>query len=124
MRVTTLPILASLLAAALAAAPAAAQQPSPGTEASPAQALEDSGAVRQSQEPEPSVQGVRSPKASTDGETAAPDLQTALTEFYRAPPDVQGNRIQRPNEVGSNPDMAEEPTRSENPSDLSSQETK
>jgi hypothetical protein len=51
-------------------------------------------------------------------------LQQAVEAFYAAPPDLAGNKVPRPNEVGSNPDMAEEPSRSENPSDLSSQEVK
>ncbi|WP_207479689.1 hypothetical protein [Arenibaculum pallidiluteum] len=105
----------------LIACPGMAQQPADGGQA---EAVQQSPAVRDSQQPEPNAQGVRSPKASTNGNTAGQDLQSALADFYEAPPDVQGNRIPRPNEVGSNPDMRNEPTRSENPSDLSSREVK
>ena len=80
--------------------------------------------VQQSQEPPPNQQGVRSPKAETSGETQGAQLQQALADLRRAPPDLQGNPVPRPNQWASEPDMGHEPTRSENPSDLSSQETK
>ncbi|MDQ2105604.1 hypothetical protein [Azospirillum isscasi] len=80
--------------------------------------------VQQSQEPPPNQQGVRAPKASTSGDTQGSELQQALADLRRAPPDLQGNPVPRPNQWASEPDMGHEPTRSENPSDLSSQEAK
>lgn len=87
-------------------------------------ALADDPAVTRSQEPEPNAQGVRTPKASTNGDTQASELQQALAAVRAAPPDLQGNRIPRPNWLASEPDQPNEPTRSQNPSDLSSQEVK
>jgi uncharacterized protein YdeI (BOF family) len=80
--------------------------------------------VQQSQQPQPNEQGVRSPSPETSHQTQSSDLQQALAAVRAAPPDLQGNPVKRPNGLGSNPDMAHEPTRSENPSDLSSQEVK
>ncbi|WP_353860107.1 hypothetical protein [Azospirillum formosense] len=80
--------------------------------------------VQQSQEPPPNQQGVRAPKPTTSGETQGAELQQALADVRRAPPDLQGNPVPRPNQWASEPDMGHEPTRSENPSDLSSQEAK
>lgn len=88
------------------------------------QQLQNDPAVKQSQEPQPNAQGVRSPKASTAGDTQSAELQEALAAVRAAPPDLQGNPMPRPNWLASEPDMENEPTRSQNPSDLSSQEAK
>lgn len=87
-------------------------------------ALAKDPAVQQSQEPHPNAQGIRSPKESTAGNTQSTELQEALAAVRAAPPDLQGNPVPRPNWLASEPDMGNEPTRSQNPSDLSSQETK
>ncbi|MCW2244249.1 hypothetical protein [Azospirillum canadense] len=87
-------------------------------------ALANDPAVKQSQEPEPNAQGVRTPKATTSGETQSSELQQALSAVRAAPPDLQGNKMPRPNWLASEPDQPNEPTRSQNPSDLSSQEVK
>ena len=90
----------------------------------PKEALAQDPAVQQSQEPPPTAQGVRTPKASTSGETQSSALQEALAMVRAAPPDLQGNPVPRPNWLASEPGQPNEPTRSQNPSDLSSQETK
>jgi hypothetical protein len=81
-------------------------------------------AVQQSQEPQPSAQGVRSPTHKTSGDTQAAELADALAAVRRAPPDLQGTPVPRPNPLASEPDDPQEPTRSQNPSDLTSQEAK
>jgi len=81
-------------------------------------------AVQQSQEPQPNAQGIRSPSNETKGNTQAAELSEALAAVRRAPPDLQGTPVPRPNPLASEPDDPREPTRSQNPSDLSSQETK
>lgn len=80
--------------------------------------------VQRSQEPQPDPQGPRPPNASTSGDTQSAELQQALAAVRRAPPDLQGNPVPRPNWLASEPDQGNEPTRSQNPSDLSSQEAK
>lgn len=80
--------------------------------------------VQQSQEPQPNAQGIRSPNAETKGNTQSAELVEALTAVRRAPPDLQGTPVPRPNPMASEPDDPREPTRSQNPSDLSSQEVK
>ena len=80
--------------------------------------------VQQNQQPEPNAQGIRSPTAGTKGNTQAAELQEALAAVRAAPPDLQGTPVPRPNWLASEPDMPNEPSRSQNPSDLSSQEVK
>jgi hypothetical protein len=81
-------------------------------------------AVQDSQQPHPTEQGVRSPTPETSSETASMTLQQALAAVLQAPPDLQGKPVPRPNAWASNPDDPQEPTRSTNPSDLSSKEVK
>nr|WP_246500949.1 hypothetical protein [Azospirillum rugosum] len=88
------------------------------------ESLANDPAVQQSQEPQPNAQGVRTPKATTSGETQSSELQQALAAVRAAPPDLQGNKMPRPNWLASEPDQPNEPSRSQNPSDLSSQEVK
>ncbi len=80
--------------------------------------------VQQSQEPQPNAQGIRSPNPETSTKTRQAELAEALAAVRRAPPDLQGNPVPRPNPLASEPDDPKEPTRSSNPSDLSSQEVK
>ncbi|WP_348771438.1 hypothetical protein [Azospirillum sp. SYSU D00513] len=80
--------------------------------------------VQQNQPDGPNAQGVRSPSAGTAENTDAMDLQQALAAVRKAPPDLQGRPVPRPNSWASSPDNPQEPTRSGNPSDLSSQELK
>lgn len=80
--------------------------------------------VQQSQDPQPSAQGTRAPKPDSHPDTQSAELIEALAAVRRAPPDLQGNPVPRPNALASEPDDPNEPTRSQNPSDLSSQETK
>lgn len=75
-------------------------------------------------DPETQPQGVRPPTAETSGETSGNDLQSALHVFYRAPPDLAGNPMPRPNWLASNPDQPTDPSVSANPSDLTSREVK
>jgi len=84
-------------------------------------ALTNDPNVQESQQPEPSAQGIRTPKPA-GGPTQSAELNEALAAFRRAPPDLQGNPMPRPNALASEPDQPDEPTRSPNPSDLSSQE--
>jgi hypothetical protein len=105
------------LAALLLAVPAVAQD-------SQKQNLTTDPNVQQSQQPEPTPQGTRPPTEETAGNTGAADLQQALAAVRRAPPDLQGNPVPRPNPLASEPDDPAEPSRSANPSDLSSQEVK
>jgi hypothetical protein len=121
---------ASITAALLLASTAAAvgqQPPAPQEQTQPQgvkEHLSNDANVQQSQEPQPGAQGIRSPKAETSGTTQASTLQEALKAFYRAPPDLLGSPQRRPNQWASNPDDPNEPTRSQNPSDLSSQDIK
>ena len=80
--------------------------------------------VQQSQQPQPNAQGIRSPTAETSGATQSAELNEALAAVRRAPPDLQGTPVPRPNPLASEPDDPKEPTRSSNPSDLSSKEVK
>jgi len=80
--------------------------------------------VQQSQEPPPNAQGVRSPTPATEGNTQGAELAEALSAVRRAPPDLQGNPVPRPNPMASEPNDPREPTRSQNPSDLTSKEVK
>ena len=90
----------------------------------PKESLSNDAQVQQSQEPPPNPQGIRTPKATTSGDTQGSELQQALADVRRAPPDLQGNPVPRPNQWASEPDQPNEPTRSEDPSDLTSQEVK
>lgn len=110
-------ILTATMAALLLAAPVLAQTPTK-------EALADDPNVKQSQQPEPTPQGVRNPKAETRGDTQNAELQGALAAVRNAPPDLNGTPVPRPNPLASEPDNPAEPTRSDNPSDLSSQEVK
>ncbi|AWK84888.1 hypothetical protein [Azospirillum thermophilum] len=112
---TILPLAVAVL---LAGFPALAQ------DAATKDALSGDKAVQDSQQPNPTPQGTRSPEASTSGATQHPDLQQALAAVRRAPPDLQGNPVPRPNWLASEPDQPDEPSRSRDPSDLSSQEVK
>ncbi|HYH20788.1 MAG TPA: hypothetical protein VD995_19460 [Azospirillum sp.] len=109
--------VAALLLAAPAIAPAFAQDQQKQT-------LTTDPNVQQSQQPHPTPQGTRPPTEETAGDTGAADLQQALAAVRRAPPDLQGNPVPRPNPLASEPDNSQEPSRSANPSDLSSQEVK
>lgn len=80
--------------------------------------------VQQSQQPEPTPQGTRPPSHATSPDTQSAELNEALATFRRAPPDLQGNPMPRPSPLASEPDDPNEPTRSNNPSDLSSKEAK
>lgn len=107
-----------ILALPLFAFPAAAQ------DAATRDGLANDSNVQQSQEPHPTTQGNRAPNPGTSGDTQSAELQEALAAVRAAPPDLQGNKIPRPNWLASEPDQRNEPSRSQNPSDLSSQEVK
>jgi hypothetical protein len=79
--------------------------------------------IEASQQPEPTPQGTRSPEPAAE-ETDIPSLWDALAAVYRAPPDLDGSPISRPNPLGSNPEPAQEPSRSPDPSDSTSNEVK
>lgn len=80
--------------------------------------------VQKSQDPQPTPQGTRPPDAASSAATGSSELQQALAAVRRAPPDLNGNPVPRPNQWASEPDQPNEPTRSQNPSDLTSQEVK
>ncbi|MGA1855111.1 hypothetical protein VH569_03920 [Azospirillum sp. 11R-A] len=103
--------------------PAAAPVDS-GSKESAGDALARDGKVQQSQDPQPSAQGTKPPNPSSSAATGSQELQQALADVRRAPPDLNGNRVPRPNQWASEPDQPNEPTRSQNPSDLTSQEVK
>ncbi|MBP2297414.1 hypothetical protein [Azospirillum picis] len=126
MRITAALILSGLLAG-LPAFGAGAQQPAPSADTAPASAgdaLARDPKVQESQDPHPSAQGTRPPNPSSSADTGGSDLQQALADVRRAPPDLNGTPVPRPNPLASEPDQPNEPTRSQNPSDLSSQEVK
>ncbi|PWC87032.1 hypothetical protein TSH100_11730 [Azospirillum sp. TSH100] len=109
------------------------QQPGSGQPAAPVEsgskesagdALARDGKVQQSQDPHPTAQGTRSPNPGSSAATGSRDLQQALADVRRAPPDLNGTPVPRPNQWASEPDQPNEPTRSQNPSDLTSQEVK
>ncbi|WP_109106720.1 hypothetical protein [Azospirillum sp. TSO35-2] len=108
--------------AAQTAAPAPSSDASQG--ASKGDAAANDPAVRGSQEPHPTPQGTRSPNDASSGDTQSAELQQALAAVRRAPPDLNGTPVPRPNALASEPDQPDEPTRSQNPSDLTSQEVK
>ncbi|PGH58171.1 hypothetical protein CRT60_09560 [Azospirillum palustre] len=103
--------------------PAAAPVDS-GSKESTGDALARDGKVQQSQDPQPSAQGTKPPNPSSSAATGSQELQQALADVRRAPPDLNGNPVPRPNQWASEPDQPNEPTRSQNPSDLTSQEVK
>ena len=111
-----MPITAAalLLLASAPYAPGAAQDA-----AKPA--LTNDPNVQQSQQPEPNAQGVRTPKP-TGTATQSAELNEALAAVRRAPPNLDGTPVPRPNELASEPDQPDEPSRSGNPSDLSSRD--
>lgn len=105
------------LLALLLAGPAIAQEPAGTTEpAGTKERLTNDPAVRDSQLPNPTMQGNRPPEAN-NAETEKPSLTEALKAYYRAPPDLQGNPVPRPNEVASNP-MEWQQTGNQEPQDL------
>ncbi len=81
------------------------------------------GQGEQAQHPETQPQGVRPPSPDTNAQTAG-DLQSALSAFYKAPPDLSGKPVPRPSEVASNPDQPTDPSVSANPSDMTSREVR
>lgn len=95
-----------------------------GSKESAGDALARDGKVQQSQDPHPTAQGTRPPNPSSSAATGSQELQQALADVRRAPPDLNGNPVPRPNQWASEPDQPNEPTRSQNPSDLTSQEVK
>jgi len=103
--------------------PAAAPVES-GSKESAGDALARDGKVQESQDPHPTAQGTRAPNPSSSAATGSQELQQALADVRRAPPDLNGNPVPRPNQWASEPDQPNEPTRSQNPSDLTSQEVK
>ncbi|MBP2295046.1 hypothetical protein [Azospirillum rugosum] len=107
----------------LVALPALAQTaPSPSGQ-DKAQRVTNSPDVRASQLPNPTPQGTRPPDP-IGAPVKMSELWNALQGVWRAPPDLQGEPVPRPNEWASNPDNPAEPTRSENPSDLTSHEVR
>lgn len=95
-----------------------------GSKESTGDALARDAGVQKSQDPQPTPQGTRPPDASSSAATGSSELQQALAAVRRAPPDLNGNPVPRPNQWASEPDQPNEPTRSQNPSDLTSQEVK
>ncbi|WP_042694640.1 hypothetical protein [Azospirillum sp. B506] len=95
-----------------------------GSKESVGDGLARDGKVQQSQDPHPTAQGTRSPDSSSSAATGSQELQQALADVRRAPPDLNGTPVPRPNQWASEPDQPNEPTRSRNPSDLTSQEVK
>lgn len=95
-----------------------------GSKDSAGDALARDGKVQQSQDPHPTAQGTRPPNPSSSGATGSDELQQALADVRRVPPDLNGTPVPRPNQWASEPDQPNEPTRSQNPSDLTSQEVK
>ncbi|WP_434624208.1 hypothetical protein [Azospirillum sp. B2RO_4] len=95
-----------------------------GSKESAGDALARDPEVQKSQPPQPTPQGTRPPSAANSPATEGSDLQQALAAVRKAPPDLNGNPVPRPNQWASEPDQPNEPTRSQNPSDLTSQEVK
>jgi hypothetical protein len=113
---TVLPTIAIL---ALLASPALAQQQPPPPDQPPAQvqpaptepqaaqpaqpateALKQDPNVARSQDPMPAPEGTRAPKAGMT-DTKHVTLSQALERVWSSPFDVQGNPIQRPNELAA-----------------------
>lgn len=88
-----LPSLATIVTSlALAGAALAQNPPAPPGAASPAEALQNDPAVRQSQDPMPTPQGTRSPEV-TSTPTATSELQALLDRVWLQPVDLQGNPV-------------------------------
>jgi hypothetical protein len=125
-------LLAGLPLAATAQQPAqhepaqqqSAQPVESGSKETTGDALARDGNVQQSQDPLPSQQGNKPPNPTSSAATGSGELRQALAEVRRAPPDLNGTPVPRPNQWASEPDQPNEPTRSQNPSDLTSQEVK
>jgi hypothetical protein len=77
--------------------------------------------VQQSQPPDPAPQGTRAPDAQNT-ETESMSLDDALAAVRRAPPNLEGAPVPRPNQMASEPDDPGEPSRSSNPSDLTTED--
>jgi hypothetical protein len=107
-------ILPITLAASLVASAALAQD-------SRKEELTNEPSVQQALPPDPSPQGTRAPDAQST-ETESISLDQALAAVRRAPPDLQGNPVPRPNQLASEPDDVRESSRSENPSDLTTED--
>ncbi len=114
--------LAPLLALLLAGPAALAQQQPPPKQQESGGVKEGSGA---SEAPTTGLTptGERSPTAAL--QSASPGaLYGALAEVRKAPPDLAGNPVPRPNPLASEPDDPNEPTRNPNPSDQTSKEVR
>ena len=116
-----LAVLGAALISAFAMAPVSAQTPPPSSGQDKAQELKSNPEVRASQLPDPTPQGTRPPDP-IGAPADRSELWNALQAVWRAPPDLQGIPVPRPNQWASNPENPLEPTRSENPSALSSHE--
>jgi hypothetical protein len=114
------PLSPILLAALLLPAVVMAQS-APPPQAPIGQSL---GQGEQAKHPETQAQGVRPPSPETKPNTAGDALLSAVTTFYRAPPDLAGNPMPRPNWLASNPDLPTDPSIAADPSDLSSREAR
>lgn len=88
---------------ATSAAPATPDGTTVTDQTKPALATDPS--VVESQLPTPTPQGTRAPDAETGQATAAPSLQDALAALRQAPPDLQGNPVQRPNQLAAEPNQ-------------------
>ncbi|AWB08676.1 hypothetical protein A6A40_27305 (plasmid) [Azospirillum humicireducens] len=125
-------LLAGLPLTAIAQQPArhepAQQQPAPsidsGAKESAGDALARDNGVQKSQDPLPSQQGNKPPSPSSSAATGSGELQQALADVRRAPPDLNGTPVPRPNRWASEPNQINEPTRSQSPSDLTSRDVK
>ncbi|MGC2855760.1 hypothetical protein ACM64Y_09800 [Novispirillum sp. DQ9] len=84
------------------APPSAATQPITTPSSGAGDALARDPEVVESQGPMPDETGTRAPQAQAT-ETETPTLSQALDAIYSAPPDLQGNPVQRPNPLGSKP---------------------
>lgn len=77
--------------------------------------------VQQNLPPNPTPQGTRAPDAQNT-ETESMSLDDALAAVRRAPPNLQGAPVPRPNQLASEPGDPREPSRSPNPSDLTTED--
>lgn len=109
------------LAAALLAAPGFAA-PSFAQDAKKEELAKDPE-VQKSQDPQPTAQGTRAPN-NQNTPTQSTELWQALSAVRRAPPDLNGNPVPRPNQWASEPDAPNEPTRSADQSDLARRDNK
>lgn len=81
-----------------------------------------SNEVERTQLGQPTQQGPRSPELQQT--QASDNLFAALAAVRNAPPTLDGTPMPRPNPLGSEPEMIEDPSRSPNPSDQTSREIK